>query len=103
MSVGVKGFHFFLAQEAALIRTSRRFSQMSNPLLIRDPTRSPHHQAFNVTDLVESPAFSSFIGAMILINSIFIGIQTDYAASTWQSQEPSFFVVSLLVKDFRCR
>jgi hypothetical protein len=81
-----------------LIRTSRRFSQMSNPLLIRDQARSPaFYLESNLRSLVESSLFSTFIGAMILTNSIFIGVQTDYAASTWQAQTPPFFVVSRLV------
>ena len=72
---------------------------MSNPLLIRDQLRN--HQLYgaesNQTALVESSFFSSFIGAMILTNSIFIGIQTEYEATTWQATVPPFFVVSTLV------
>lgn len=84
-----------MPEEASLIRTSRRFSQMSNPLLIRDQARSPaFYLESNLRSLVESSLFSTFIGAMILTNSIFIGVQTDYAASTWQAQTPPFFVVS---------
>ena len=68
---------------------------MSNPLLIRE-VRSPAHQSWSLRALVESSLFSSFIGAMILMNCIFIGIQTDYAASTWQAKAVPFFVVSTL-------
>lgn len=85
-------------QEASLIRTSRRFSQMSNPLLIRDQVRNPQiYVESTLTALVESSFFSTFIGAMILTNSIFIGIQTEYEATTWQATVPPFFVVSTLV------
>eukprot|EP00913_Durusdinium_trenchii_P028959 g27153.t1 len=37
---------------------------------------------------------------MILMNCIFIGIQTDYAASTWQAKAVPFFVVSEFVFAF---
>ncbi|CAK8993854.1 unnamed protein product [Durusdinium trenchii] len=88
-----------MPEEATLIRSSRRFSQMSNPLLIRE-VRSPAHQSWSLRALVESSLFSSFIGAMILMNCIFIGIQTDYAASTWQAKAVPFFVVSEFVFAF---
>ena len=46
-------------QESALIRTSRRFSQMSNPLLIRDQVR---HPAFLVESSLRSgPLLSRFL------------------------------------------
>ena len=38
--------------------------------------------------------FEGFIGVMILMNSIFIGIQTDMAAADWSAVVPPFFVVS---------
>lgn len=71
---------------------------MSNPLLIRDQVRNPQiYVESTLTALVESSFFSTFIGAMILTNSIFIGIQTEYEATTWQATVPPFFVVSTLV------
>ena len=71
---------------------------MSNPLLIRDQVRNPQiNVESTLTALVESSFFSTFIGAMILTNSIFIGIQTEYEATTWQATVPPFFVVSILV------
>lgn len=71
---------------------------MSNPLLIRDQVRNPQiYVESTLTALVESSFFSTFIGAMILTNSIFIGIQTEYEATTWQATVPPFFVVSILV------
>jgi len=71
---------------------------MSNPLLIRDQVRNPQiYVQSTLTALVESSFFSTFIGAMILTNSIFIGIQTEYEATTWQATVPPFFVVSEIV------
>ncbi|CAE7040778.1 Cacna1h [Symbiodinium natans] len=80
--------------EDKLIRTSRRYMQMANPLLIKELS-SPGQS--RLAALVESTEFSGFIGAMILANAISIGLQTQHEADTWSLAIPPGFAVSEIV------
>ncbi|CAJ1406578.1 unnamed protein product, partial [Effrenium voratum] len=75
-----------------LIRSSRRFAQMSNPLLLAEPAEEGW-----LASIVESPEFSGIVGAAILCNACTIGLQTEYAAQGWHSQVPPAFIISEMV------
>lgn len=79
-----------MPREDQLIRTSRRYMQMANPLLIKELTAPA---ASRLAAVVESPEFSGFIGAMILANALSIGMQTQHEAETWSlSIRPAFAI-----------
>jgi len=78
------------------VRTSKKYNQLSVKLL-------PKHGVFSqdsagcLLKFVESFAFHSFVGWIILANAITIGWQTDYMAINWTVKVPAFFIVTELI------
>ena len=84
--------------EEQLIRTSRRYGQMTNPLLIKELSTPAESR---LAALVESTEFSGFIGAMILANALSIGLQTQHEADTWSLSIPPGFAISCSARSVR--